>query len=92
MQVNRVDRTERYMGPPPSFLTSEFMEVIFIKICNTSRRIKWNEEWEDRVEEVILGGITNIKGLWKSYMKTYYCRRFLKYVYRYKMNLNGVAT
>lgn len=47
---------------------------------------------EDRIEDRIYGGITKAKDLWKSYMETYYCRRFLKYVYIRKRNLNIVIT
>lgn len=36
--------------------------------------------------------ITNAKGLWKSYMETYSCRKFLKYAYICKRNLNVVIS
>lgn len=46
----------------------------------------------DRVEEGIQEEITNTKGLWKSYMETYSCRKFLKYAYICKRNLNVVVS
>lgn len=41
------------------------------------RRIKYKYQ----VKDVIREGIPNTKGLLKSYMETYYCRSFLKYIY-----------